>query len=426
MKTNYVFISMVIVLTLGCNKNDDSNPLEIELQNEPPLSFNLVNVPDGATEVDVLPTLSWESAKNPKGSEVTYDLYLGKETNPTNLYQSAISGTSFQIDERLSLVSDYYWKVVATDGQGQTSQSAIQKFTTRNLIAKKREIFTPSDLLMRQRHTSVVFGEKLWFFGGYDGEYRSDIWHSEDGSNWTKAAPGTSIFPRSGHTTVTFNDKLQLIGGFTDQQPHILDDVWQSADGLVWEEITTDDKFFERGNHTSVVFDDKIWVIGGSTFKNYTYDDVWSSTDGETWIKKEAVGPYFMKRSGHASVVFKNKIWVIGGNDQNSLKNDVWSSSDGVHWELVTPIADFSNRQHHTVTIYDDKMWLVGGSDGQETKNDVWYSSDGSSWTELSVPENFPTRRHHTAVVFNDKIWIIGGLFSEENNIYAATAWVLE
>ena len=91
MKTNYIHILIGLLYLTGCNKSDDSTWQQNELQNEPPLSFDLVDVPDGAEDVDVTPTLTWESAKNPKGGNVTYDLYLGTETNPTTPYESGIA-----------------------------------------------------------------------------------------------------------------------------------------------------------------------------------------------------------------------------------------------------------------------------------------------------------------------------------------------
>jgi hypothetical protein len=38
----------------------------------------------------------------------------------------------------------------------------------------------------------------------------------------------------------------------------------------------------------------------------------------------------------HSSLEYEGKIWMIGGTDGNNIYNDVWSSTDGISWTLVT------------------------------------------------------------------------------------------
>ncbi len=429
MKTKYLFLTIFACLSFfGCNKNDDGPAVKLpELQNEPPLSFNLIDVADNSTNVGVLPTLSWESAKNPEGSDVTYDLYLGNEVNPKTIYQNDIAETSFQIEERLSLITKYYWKVVATDTKGTSSQSNIQEFTTRNLTIPDAPFVANANFGSRSNHTTTFFDNKLWIIGGfYVEETRDDAWFGLNGIDWTKSAENEPFCDRSGHSAVVFQDEMYIIGGFVDENPLILDDVWQSNNGVDWEDVTPNEEFPERGNHSSVVFDNKIWIIGGSSFKGFKYDDIWSSTNGRTWTEVAIVSPSFSGRTGHASAVFNNKIWIVGGQDDDGLLNDVWSSSDGKNWELANLNAAFSKRRSHTLTIHDGKMWLIGGSGGDGLKNDVWYSSDGVEWTELPVPENFPTRTRHTAISYDNKLLIIGGYLSVDDLEPSDDIWALE
>ncbi len=144
-------------------------------------------------------------------------------------------------------------------------------------------------------------------------------------------------------------------------------------------------------------------------------------------------------RFDHAAVAFNNKLWVIGGYNPGERKNDsyledVWSSSDGLSWELVTDNAPFKGRRGHTVTVFDDgtgeAMFLVGGftvdeeTGYREYNNDVWRSEDGKNWTEIKVRAyplrgNLPyihdwfPRMNHVTLAANhggtNYLYIIGG-----------------
>lgn len=251
-------------LSMSCKKIDDRAPMEIALQNEPPLSFNLVDVPDDATEVDVTSTLSWESAKNPKGREVGYDLYLDTEVNPKKLYESNIDGTSFELTNRLHLLTEYYWKVVAKDADCKTAQSAIHKFTTRNLSFQSEPVTEAADFSKRSSHTATVFKDKIWIIGGVgDNGRKNDVWQSDNGVTWKEVTSSAPFSPRRSHATVVFKDKLCVIGGNAGVPEEAENDVWYSEDGSTWIQATPNASFSPRRGHATVVYDDKIWVIGG-------------------------------------------------------------------------------------------------------------------------------------------------------------------
>ena len=40
---------------------------------------------------------------------------------------------------------------------------------------------------VRQKHSSVVFNDKIWVLGGYDDNYKNDVYYSADGINWDPA-----------------------------------------------------------------------------------------------------------------------------------------------------------------------------------------------------------------------------------------------
>jgi leucine-zipper-like transcriptional regulator 1 len=72
-------------------------------------------------------------------------------------------------------------------------------------------------------------------------------------------------------------------------------------------------------------------------------------------------------------------MWVIGGYDVNSVKNDVWSSVDGVHWTQATAAAPFTARSSLQALVLNNQLCIVAGDDSTRT-HDMWCSPDGAQW----------------------------------------------
>ncbi|WP_231759282.1 Ig-like domain-containing protein [Microbulbifer elongatus] len=152
--------------------------------------------------------------------------------------------------------------------------------------------------------------------------------------------------------------------------------------------------------------------------------------------------PPFVRRMGHAMISFKGKLFVIAGQDNSAGEsgndtywyNDIWSSIDGVNWQLETESAAFPGRAFHEVVEYENALYLIGGEEGIGTggalsfKRDVWKSNDGVNWTRLV--DRAPFMGEGKVAVFDGKIWVIGdSAFSGDSKIYSSTDglnWDLE
>lgn len=111
-------------------------------------------------------------------------------------------------------------------------------------------------------------------------------------------------------------------------------------------------------------------------------------------------------RFDHAAVSFNGKLWILGGYNPgqtfgDTYYEDVWSSSNGENWELVTDNAPWHGRRGHEVVVFNDgsgeAMFLIGGfmvneeTGYRQYANDVWKSADGKNWQEVK-PTEFPPR----------------------------------
>jgi hypothetical protein len=195
-------------------------------------------------------------------------------------------------------------------------------------------------------------------------------------------------------------------------------EVWSSTDGAKWDQATEHAGWSPRLAAAAVVFQDKMWILGGS--ENYYFgdanslkNDVWSSSDGKNWrLATEHAG--WSPRSYHQAVVLGDKMYVFGGGNyvpEYHATSDVWSSTDGVHWEQVAPAAPWEPRLWFSSAVYRNRMWVLGGWKNNPSTNlgDVWYSHDGRDWKQLRSNVIWKERHEHSAFVFDDKLWVAGG-----------------
>ncbi|HSB95316.1 MAG TPA: hypothetical protein VLC91_02640 [Spongiibacteraceae bacterium] len=227
-------------------------------------------------------------------------------------------------------------------------------------------------------------------------------------------ASGPAFSARYSHTVTAFNGQLWLIGG-AGPGNELKNDVWSSPDGITWTLQTANAAFSPRGLHQVVVFNNQLWLIGGyggvggdQALRN----DVWSSSDGITWTEQTAAAN-FLPRGGHQVVVYNNQMLLTGGYTSTDETNDVWSSPDGINWtKLTTTFPVFSTRHAHQMLVYNNKVWVIGGYDSGFTDtplSDVWSSSDGVTWTQETAGADFPSRGNHQVVAYNNELWLIGG-----------------
>jgi hypothetical protein len=294
----------------------------------------------------------------------------------------------------------------------------------------------------RDSSGEAVFKDRLWILGGWFDSYSApprDVWSTADGKDWklvTKEAPWkSSDLPM----TLVFNDRMWLMGGWFNGRLKghgASDEVWSTTDGEKWDLIAAKAGWSPRIAAGAVVFKGRMWILGGT--ENYYFgddkslkNDVWSSADGREWKLETATAPW-ASRAYQAAVVHDGKIWVLGGGNyvpKYEARNDVWSSSDGVHWEQATATAPWSPRIWFSSVVYRDRIWVIGGWSNNPSQNwgDVWHSRNGKDWAQLKSNVIWKERHEHSTFVFQDKIWVAGGhakpLNSEVWSLHVPKDW---
>ncbi len=289
----------------------------------------------------------------------------------------------------------------------------------------------------RDSQGEVAYQDKLWIFGGWLNSFAApprDVWSSPDGKAWTLVQETAPWKHSDLSMSVVFDDRMWFMGGWYNGRlkgHSASNQVWWSTDGANWEQATSNAGWTPRIAAAIVVFKGKMWLMGGT--ENYYFgdkaslkNDVWSSSDGKNWEQATANAGW-SPRAYHQAVVLNDRIYVFGGGNyvpEYHAANDVWSSGDGVHWRQETDAAPWHSRLWFSSAVYRDRMWVLGGWSNDPSKNwgDVWYSRDGKAWKELKSDVIWKARHEHSTFVFQDKLWIAGG----HARPLSSEVWLLE
>jgi len=320
-------------------------------------------------------------------------------------------------------------------------------YVNNDLGYKWTKITCAAEFAPRDGAGALVYKDSLRLIGGWNPNDKNnfplicnnEVWSSADGRNWVRTKPNTFINKSFDSTKdwegrhsagyVVYKDKMWIVGGDCNQG-HYQSGVWNSSDGRQWNLLQRTVPWAPRVLHFTVVFKDKIWIIGGQTLPQFAkaeekfYNDIWNSEDGVKWELVNKSAPFQPRGMIGGSAVFKGKIWILGGGTYDTpntptreFYNDIWSSEDGVKWELVNKSAPWDPRQYHEVAVWDNKLWVLEGYNRESgNRKDVWFSDNGKDWQELP---NTPWKERHAAsvFVFKSSLWMVAGN-NMENDVW--------
>ncbi|MFS4493106.1 hypothetical protein [Maribacter sp. 2308TA10-17] len=408
------FLSLLLIV-FSCSKDDAPTPEPMaqpepeptpEPVNQAPSQVNLLAPAADAENVDVRPTFSWEAATDPDGDAITYEIYADTTATPSTLIGTTTE-TNFEVDERLTLLENYSWNVLAKDDKDGESESTTQGFDTRSIIVSLATTTAPFG--KRLFHSLSVFNDKIFVIAGNEKEEgnKNDVWSSSDGVNWDLVTSDAGFSPRNLLKSFTYDNKLWIIGGFTNGVGNTRD-IWNSEDGVNWNLIKADVGFDIQSDSSILIFDNKIWVIGV---------DTWFSEDGLVWSLAESN----LSRRG-AATVFDNKIWVVGHDSDTNLS----FSEDGFSWTLVEPnsnlLLEDSPIVNHGFLTFDNKMWVLT----QGSEINLFSSRNGTDWELVSDATGINVQLFYETIVYNNKIWIVGGNAPGEANNFQDDVWFID
>eukprot|EP01111_Echinosteliopsis_oligospora_P012598 TRINITY_DN4332_c0_g1_i1.p1 TRINITY_DN4332_c0_g1~~TRINITY_DN4332_c0_g1_i1.p1 ORF type:complete len:487 (-),score=123.19 TRINITY_DN4332_c0_g1_i1:76-1317(-) len=268
----------------------------------------------------------------------------------------------------------------------------------------------------RSGHSAVVYDDKMFIFGGRDGNtFKNDVFvfDLEEGKWSEVATTGAKPLARYGHKAVAYDNKMLVFGGHASHT-YLNDLLELDLDTMVWKKLeTVGTPPSPRWQFSLVIYRGNLVVFGGcdsSAFSNemYMYD-----VENRYWrhVKIDAYCIPPAPRLMHGAAVINDKMLVYGGQCVDSIKNDVFEFDfDTVAWNYIG-VAEGRSRRHFACIEVDKYFLALGGFYGKSYNDVIQFEYETSTWSTLETTGTPPSpRAGHTAVLYNNKIYVFGGL----------------
>ena len=183
--------------------------------------------------------------------------------------------------------------------------------------------------------------------------------------------------------------------------------VYESTDGKHWRGFEHDARWGARYRAALTSFAGALWLVGGFVQDGASRalrNDVWRSVNGRHWERVLASAPWAPRADAHL-VAFRDTLWLIGGEPSDG---NVWLTTDGRSWSARRSTSlPLANPQG--VTVYRDALWILGHGQWDSATNDVWTSSDGAHWTRVTHRATWEPRTGAGFAVLGDQLWVVAG-----------------
>lgn len=163
-------------------------------------TINSISPSDGAGAISVSTSLYW-NVSDSDGDSLSYTLYFGNTPSP-NLLAADLNTNTYSFGITLNPSTTYYWKIIADDGMGETTESPVYEFTTSINISYTLSRYGGNDTDVF--YTSLEETSGGYIFAGYtessdftDYHGGMDAWivklDSEMEIEWQKCLGGTNL-----------------------------------------------------------------------------------------------------------------------------------------------------------------------------------------------------------------------------------------
>ncbi|KAL1412939.1 hypothetical protein Q8F55_000688 [Vanrija albida] len=177
----------------------------------------------------------------------------------------------------------------------------------------------------RYGHAACMIGNTFYVHGGHvDCRNLDDLWAfdvsqlGKDGVQryqWERVSYSSPApLARTGHTLVPLRNKLYLFGG-TDGDYHYNDSWSFDITTGAWSELECIGYIpIPREGHAAAIVDDVIYVFGGRDVHGKDLGDLAAfRISNQRWYMFQNMGPSPMAKSGHSLCAAHGKVFVVGG-----------------------------------------------------------------------------------------------------------------
>jgi|TARA_Y100000310_G_scaffold327046_1_gene392799 hypothetical protein len=351
-------------------------------------------------------TLSWTNSSDSENQTLTYFIFFGNTTSPTQNGTSTIS--QFNVSNLIANTT-YYWLIVANDGVKNSSNSSLFQFTTNFDNIPNITTFSPSASVTISENQTQVFNATLFDSDGNNITYNLTIDGVQNLSSTTTSNNETISF----NYTPSFNDS----GTYTFNLS-IKDSNNNSGVSQAWTITVSNTNripIFNTINNYSVNEDSKL-----------TFNLTGSDSDSNTLTYSSNLSSITITKTNNsfANISFTPPNSKVGINRVNFTLSDGTITVSQVITITVNntndaPIVSSSSPSSNpTIKNGSSQLFSVSTSDSDsDTLTITWYVDGSSSSTGSSFNLSKTTSK-------NSEIFNITAIVSD-GNATVARAWNL-
>jgi hypothetical protein len=322
-----------------------------------------------------------------------------------------------------STIREYTYRVRLRDagdqiGPANTRVAAFAYSPEKVTVSGKWRLATDSAAFGMRGHPAVAeFLDRLWIIGGVraDGNYYHDVWSSADGIAWERELESLPIEYDGVYRAAVLDSTLWILA----MEPGPAGPVpvcYASVDGRRWTRAGGPGSPAPQAGMDFVAFEGRLWIVGGAPDGG-----VFTSADGKSWARPVMPEP-FKVGLDPGTVINPYGLWIIGGGEPTDslYSRQVWLSTDGHNWILTTDTTDLMPRSGQRLIGAGSDFYSIGGTwvqhlaeGGQELHDltdQVWTSPNGVNWQLFDSHAPFGKRYYPAVAWFKGKVWCIGGL----------------
>eukprot|EP00771_Trimastix_marina_P001391 gnl/Trimastix_PCT/2463.p1 GENE.gnl/Trimastix_PCT/2463~~gnl/Trimastix_PCT/2463.p1 ORF type:complete len:538 (+),score=118.48 gnl/Trimastix_PCT/2463:44-1657(+) len=265
----------------------------------------------------------------------------------------------------------------------------------------------------RGMHTTVVYGNSLYLYGGDGGgSLLSAVFQCNlDTCTWSPVPIcGSTPASRAAHTAVVYGHSMFVFGGHSSRG--CLGDLYQfDFNSQTWTEITPEgERPTGRMSQSAVVWGHEMYVFGGKTAQGSVVNEFFAfDLEAKTWRTVESIGEPPSPREMHAAVVYGDAMYVFGGHNTQALSDMLRFDFVTRTWSEIKPPTAPKPRYRHSAVVRGDSLVIFGGY-GTSRLADLHVYNFGMRMWMTDKPKNKVSARHlHSAVSYGEHMWIVCG-----------------
>ncbi|EGG19902.1 Kelch repeat-containing protein [Cavenderia fasciculata] len=273
-------------------------------------------------------------------------------------------------------------------------------------------------------HTAVVYNHNMYVYGGhlpdshtFIKDVKSDLHEFNfDKRKWVKKiTKGTPLPEKTEHSSVVYKDSMYIFGGYSGPQTYLDVSIYKlNLDSLEGSIIETKGDILPQGRsaHCSIVWEHYMYIFGG-----------WDGTESNNsffrfnflnseWQRVPSRGTPPPCIRSHSCVLYDHFMYIIGGygpegHTQYPYCYDLLSDE----WISMAHNKDGPcSRSRLRSVVYDNHIWCLGGWDRSNYYNDLWkFNLETRTWSKIYSDFELSGIGQYSLVTHKNNLYIYGG-----------------